>query len=67
MQQLSEQELTTKITTFLEGRFSKYPELSEITVPEASTHIHKNVVSRVKGFTKRITTTQVKAHAQYQS
>lgn len=67
MQQLSEQELTTKITTFLEGRFSKYPELSEITAPEASGHVQKNVVSRVKGFTKRITVTQVKAHTQYQS
>lgn len=67
MVKLSEQELDVKIASFLQDRFSKHPELSDFTMPQASRHAHGTVVSRVKGYSKKIVSSHIKRQTLYQS
>lgn len=57
MKQLSEQELNQKIARFLEDRLSAHPEIARREAKLAA-RSERSVVSRVKNFSKRITSVQ---------
>lgn len=65
MKELTQQELDSKIANFLEERFSKHPELAQVTNLHASKLGRESVVSRVKNITRKFDT-QTKSQPQYQ-
>ncbi len=64
MKKLSPKELDVKIAHFLEERFSKHPELTQVADLHASKFNNEAVVSRVRNISKRFSVN--KPNAQYQ-